>query len=42
LSVKAREAANTILKIFDMTQPRIKPSLPYFAGERSNHEALYN
>jgi len=28
LSVKAREAANTIFKVFDMTQLRIRPSLP--------------
>jgi len=28
LSVKAREAADTIFKVFGMTQLRIKPSLP--------------
>jgi len=27
LSVKAREAADTIFKVFSMTQLRIKPSL---------------
>jgi len=37
LSVKAREAADTIFKVFGMTQLRIKPNLPCFAGERSNH-----
>jgi len=37
LSVKAREVADTIFKVFGMTQLRIKPSLPRFAGERSNH-----
>jgi len=36
LNVKAREAADTIFKFLGMTQLRIKPSLPYFAGERSN------
>jgi len=35
LSVKAREAADIILKVFGMTQLRIKASLPRFAGERS-------
>jgi len=35
LSVKAREAAETIFKVFGMTQLRIKPSLQCFAGERS-------
>jgi len=35
LSVKAREATDTIFKVFGMTQPRIKSSLPCFAGERS-------
>jgi len=39
LSVKAREAAETIFKVFGMTQLRIKPSLPCFADERSNHKA---
>jgi len=29
LSVKAREAADTIFKVFGMTQLRIKPSLPF-------------
>jgi len=33
-SVKAREAADTIFKVFSMTQLRIKPNLPCFAGER--------
>jgi len=28
LSVKARDAADTIFKVFGMTQLRIKPSLP--------------
>jgi len=28
LSVKAREATDTIFKVFGMTQLRIKPSLP--------------
>jgi len=37
LSVKAREVANIILKVFGMTQLKIKPSLPRFAGERFNH-----
>jgi len=36
-SVQAREAADTIFKVFGMTQLRIKPSLPCFAGERSTH-----
>jgi len=31
LSIKAREAADTIFKVFDMTQLRIKPSLPRFS-----------
>jgi len=35
LSVKEREAAGTILKVYGMTQLRIKPSLPRFACERS-------
>jgi len=39
LSVKAREAADTIFEVFGMTQLRIKPILPCFAGERSNHQA---
>jgi len=41
LNVKAREAADTIFKVFGVTQLRIKPSLPCFAGERSKqgHEA---
>jgi len=33
LSVKEREAADTIFKVFGMTQLRIKPSLSCFAGE---------
>jgi len=33
LSVKAREAADTIFKVFGMAQLRIKPSLPRFTGE---------
>jgi len=37
LSVKEREAADTIFKVFGMTQLRIKPSLPRFAGKHSNH-----
>jgi len=37
LSVKAREAADTIFQVFGMTQLRMKPSLPCFAGARSNH-----
>jgi len=37
LSIKAREAANAILKIYGMSQLKIKPSLPCFAGECSNH-----
>jgi len=37
LSVKAREAADTIFKVFGLTQLRIKLSLPCFAGERSKH-----
>jgi len=36
LSVKARETADTIFQVFGMTQLRIKPSLPRFAGERSD------
>jgi len=39
LSVKTREAADTIFKVFRMTQLRIKPIPPFFADERSNHEA---
>jgi len=39
LSVKVREAADTIFKDFGMAQLRIKLSLPRFAGERSNHKA---
>jgi len=35
LSVKAREAADTIFKVFGMTQLKTKPSLPCFAGDRS-------
>jgi len=35
LSVKAREAADTIFQVFGMTQLRIKPILPRFAGEHS-------
>jgi len=34
LSVKAREAADTIFKVFGMTQLRVKPNLPRFASER--------
>jgi len=37
LSVKAREAADTIFNIFGVNQLRIKPSSPCFAGERSHH-----
>jgi len=37
LSVEAREAADTIFEVFGMTQLKIKPSLPCFADERSNH-----
>jgi len=36
LSTKARKAADTIFEVFGMTQLRIKPSEPCFAGERSN------
>jgi len=39
LSVKARETADTAFKVFGMTQLRIKPSLPCFAGERFNQKA---
>jgi len=39
LNVKAREAADTIFEVFGMTQLKIKPSLPYFVGERSNNKA---
>jgi len=40
LSVKAREAADHF-KVFGMTQLRIKPSPPCFAGERSkDHEEM--
>jgi len=38
LSVKVREAADTIFKVIGMTILRIKPSLPFFAGERSNYK----
>jgi len=41
LSVKARKAADIIFKVFGMTQLRIKPSLPCFAGEPQGHEASY-
>jgi len=34
LSVKARKAADTIFKVFGITQLRIKPRLLYFAGKR--------
>jgi len=37
LSVKTREATDTIFKILFMSQLRNKPSLPCFAGECSNH-----
>jgi len=30
LSVKAKEAADTIFKVLGMTQPRIKLHLPFF------------
>jgi len=39
LSVKARKVADTIFKVFGMTQLRTILSLPRFAGERSNHKA---
>jgi len=39
LSVKAREQQDSIFEVIGMTQLRIKSSLPYFAGERSNHKA---
>jgi len=39
LSVIAREARGSIFKVFGMTQLKNKPSLPLFAGERSNHKA---
>jgi len=39
---KAREAADTIFKVVSMTQLEIKPSLPCFAGERSNHTEAWN
>jgi len=38
LRVKAREAADTIFEVFSMTQQRIKPSLPCFAGELSKQK----
>jgi len=37
LSVKEREAADTIFQVFGMTQLRNIPNLLCFAGERSNH-----
>jgi len=37
LSVKAREATNTIFKVFGMIQLKMKSSLPCYAGEHSNH-----
>jgi len=37
LSIKAREAADTIFKVYGMIQLSIKPSLTCFTGERSNH-----
>jgi len=37
LSVKTRKAADTIFKDFGVTQLGIKPSLPCFVDERSNH-----
>jgi len=38
MRVKARKAADSIFKVFGMTQLKIKSSLPRFAGEYSlNH-----
>jgi len=37
LNVKAKEVADTIFKVFGMTQMRIKPSLPRFAGDFSSN-----
>jgi len=39
MSVKEREA-DTIFKVFGITQLRIKPSLLCFAGEHSNPKAM--
>jgi len=36
-SFKAREAADAIFQVFDITQLKIKPNLPRFAGERFSH-----
>jgi len=38
--VFAREAADTIFQVFGMTQLRIKPRLPCFADERSRRFLL--
>jgi len=38
MRVKAGGGADTIFKVFGMTQLRIKPSLRCFAGERSIQE----
>jgi len=38
VSVNARESADTIFTVLGMTQLRIKPNLPCFTGERSNHK----
>jgi len=35
LSVKIRKAEKPFLKVFGMTQLKIKPSLPCFAGEKA-------
>jgi len=40
MSVKAREAADTIFEDFGMTQRRIKPSLLCFAGKRSQRKKV--
>jgi len=39
LIIKAREVADNIFEVFGMTQLRIKPSVPRFAGKRSNNNA---
>jgi len=36
LSVKVKEATDTIFEVFGMTQLRIEPNLPCFAGKCSN------
>jgi len=39
LSVKAREASDTVFKVFGMTELEIKPSLPCFADGHFSHKA---